>query len=581
MGFVPYTEPSATPVPALAPSRQVMDGSGGGFVPYAPPQQDNPSQGQQLPGAFSGAEDFDFLGSAKRTASTVYDKYIKHQVLPTALSAAATAIPALAAPVTAAKGVSLALPIIGEGLYQGVAAMGGEYLNQQLGVTPESTGDIKRQGIVQALLSSAAKGVQMGRPFAGRSGNGLVNDLGATEARRLVQSYTPTESSASLFAKIQGDVGRIPMEQTQQALDGFVINPRDTPKFTWGEAASDIAKIQSELSRSHDWTPARWQQLHSAIGQSIGAYSGSSKTKGLGELKKIYSSMFEDIERAAANETEARNTGIVTGGSEPRGRSQGGADISSPTLSPLPEPPLPKSPLPDSVNLLPAVAPKGGQSSASAAVPGSSTEGAMETFASSDLLKALRIYKREQVVDTLAKNVEGATKTLRGQGENVQFNASEVLQKIKNNPYYKQTFSETEQRDIRQTLELLNTIPPLGSAKGMDVATLPLVRKVALATMGGQAAHAAGASTGASAAIAAGSYAIPMITDFSRNLSFALNTKAGRDMIRELSKTPDGLFTPRNFSILSAYVSANKREPDSEMFQPANNVKRIASELSP
>lgn len=577
MGFVPYTEPSATPVPALAPSSK----SGGRFEPYTPPQQDNPNQGQQLPEAFSGAEDFDLLGSAKRTAGTVYNQYIKHQVLPTALSAGVAAIPALAAPVGAAKGVALALPIIGEGLYQGVAAMGGEYLNQQLGVTPESTSDIKKQGIVQALLSSAAKGVQMGRPFVGKGGNELVNDLGATEARRLVQSYTPTESSASLFAKIQGDVGRIPMEQTQQALDGFVINPRDTPKFTWGEAASDIAKIQSELSRSHDWTPARWQQLHSAIGQSIGAYSGSSKTKGLGQLKKIYASMFEDIERAAAKETEARNTGIVTGGSEPRGRSQGGADISSPTLSPLPESSLPKSPLSDSVNLSPAVASKVGQSSASAAVPGSSAEGAMEPFASSDLLKALRTYKREQVVDTLAKNVEGATKTLRGQGENVQFNASEVLQKIKNNPYYEQTFSKTEQRDIRKTLELLNTIPPLGSAKGMDAATFPLVKKIALATMGGQVAHAAGASTGTSAAIAAGGYAVPMIADFSRNLSFALNTKAGRDMIRELSKTPDGLFTPRNFSILSAYVSANKREPDSEMFKPANNVNRIASELSP
>lgn len=514
---------------------------------------------------------FDFAGSARRTAATVFNKYVKQQIIPTAASLAATRLPALAIP----GGAGLVAAPIMEGLYQGAAGYLGEKGNQALGITPPSESSAAVQGGVAGLVAGATKGLGMLYPFAGRHGTVAVNKVAETEARRTVAKNMPVVASKNLFDEAAQQGATVPMDQTYGYVNQKITalmrhDPSVTPgnlksklNENYGEAGTTIYNLWRENTRNGMSMPTdRWQWHHERLGAKLGAMkSRTVSTLGSGEADQLYGHMLTDLERRAELEVSAQNTGIVRGGSEPLGPSQGGPDIATVNpvegraqigttygvpqssdrgLSTIPhENPNPSTKAP---NYPPE--------------PGQGNIG----LGASKLLNALHTYRDEKSVERLQRYIETAAKINKGQGGDIQFNAQEVIRKLKADRFYPKAFGGEQEgvvarKEIEDLLNHLNTAPNLPAPSSFNTGSKRMMER-GIATYAGY--QAAGVPT------AVAGFALRDVEDLAKNLSFALGTKSGRAMVRELSKTQGGLFNNRNLAVLSSYATAMRNQPMKE-----------------
>lgn len=173
-------------------------------------------------------------------------------------------------------------------------------------------------------------------------------------------------------------------------------------------------------------------------------------------------------------------------------------------------------------------------------------------------LKAARdTFKKESVLKEIGEAITDATKSMRGQGGDVQFNASAVLNSLKKNDFYKTALSGKEQGEIESLLKLLNKIPALGPGSGAQHGFGRLGRSVVSGGVGGGIGMASGGPMGAGIGSAIG-MAAPPILDFGKNVVTAMQMTTGRALMKELLTQSKGVATPQVASIIAAYAHAVK-----------------------
>jgi hypothetical protein len=154
----------------------------------------------------------------------------------------------------------LASPVPG-GVYMGeaVGAMVGEYLNQKLGITEQSMGEVVLAGAMPGVARGVIGGTRLAageilKVFGGRQ---AVVDIAESITKRIL---TPKVSSEQLFTRALAKSGSIPMSKTAQAVE-------DIATKELGNLPTDIsAAIKSALQPIAPYvTPQPAQMAPSSI----------------------------------------------------------------------------------------------------------------------------------------------------------------------------------------------------------------------------------------------------------------------------------------------------------------------------
>lgn len=180
--------------------------------------------------------------------------------------------------------------------------------------------------------------------------------------------------------------------------------------------------------------------------------------------------------------------------------------------------------------------------------------------AAKTLLNARQAFKREAVIGEMKEAIEGATKVLRGQGENVQFNANVVIKKLGENKFYMDAFYPSERQEIEGLFKMLNKIPALRPGAGAQFGSGRVAEMVRMGSVGGGAGAMAGGGPGAAIGAAVGTM-IPPTVEFGKNLATAMQMRTGRALIKELLTQSKGVATPQVMSVIGAYARAVEENP--------------------
>jgi hypothetical protein len=175
--------------------------------------------------------------------------------------------------------------------------------------------------------------------------------------------------------------------------------------------------------------------------------------------------------------------------------------------------------------------------------------------ATKTLLAARDTFKREAVIGEMKEAIEGATKLLRGQGANVQFNSNQVIKELGKNEFYKEAFTATERGEIEGLFKMLNKIPALRPGAGAQFGSGKVAEMVRMGSVGGGVGVMAGGGPGAAIGAAIGT-ALPPVVEFGKNLAIAMQMQTGRALMRELLTQSKGVATPQVMSVIGAYARA-------------------------
>ena len=181
--------------------------------------------------------------------------------------------------------------------------------------------------------------------------------------------------------------------------------------------------------------------------------------------------------------------------------------------------------------------------------------------ATKTLLAARDAFKREAVIEEMKGAVEGATKMLRGQGPNVQFNANAVLTQLGKNKFYKEAFSAAERGEIEGLFKLLNKIPALRPGAGAQFGSGRVAEMVRAGSIGGGVGVLSGGGPGAVVGTAIGTV-VPPVVEFGKNLAVAMQMLTGRALMKELLTQSKGVATPQVMSVIAAYARAVETNPE-------------------
>lgn len=177
------------------------------------------------------------------------------------------------------------------------------------------------------------------------------------------------------------------------------------------------------------------------------------------------------------------------------------------------------------------------------------------------LVAARDAFKRESVVKEIGEAITDATKSLRGQGELVQFNANAVMKSIAKNPFYEKAFSATEKGEVESLLKLLNKIPALQPGAGAQFGSGRTAQMLKAGTIGGGVGAASGDPMNAAIGAAVGTV-VPAVAEFGKNVATALQMSTGRALMKELLTHSKGIATPQVVSVIAAYARAVEANPE-------------------
>lgn len=171
------------------------------------------------------------------------------------------------------------------------------------------------------------------------------------------------------------------------------------------------------------------------------------------------------------------------------------------------------------------------------------------------LLAARDTFKRESVLKEIGEAITEATKTLRGQGDFIQFNPAAVLRDIGKNRFYKEALSATERTEVESLLKLLNKIPALRPGAGQQFGSGRVQEMIRSSAMGSGLGFLHSGGEGAAIGAAVGA-AIQPVAEFGLNVTTAMQMQTGRALLKELLTQSKGVATPQVTSILAAYANA-------------------------
>lgn len=173
--------------------------------------------------------------------------------------------------------------------------------------------------------------------------------------------------------------------------------------------------------------------------------------------------------------------------------------------------------------------------------------------AASTLIAARDTFKRESVIREIGEMIQDATKLLRGQGGQIQFNANQVIRDIGKNKFYADAFTAAERKEVESLLKLLNNIPALRPGAGAQFGSGRVQEMLRLTAVGGAGGAMMGGGSGGAIGAAAGAMAQPVL-EFGRNFATALQMQTGRALLRQLLTESKGVATPQVATILAAYA---------------------------
>ena len=198
-------------------------------------------------------------------------------------------------------------------------------------------------------------------------------------------------------------------------------------------------------------------------------------------------------------------------------------------------------------------------------------------MAAQDLLLARQYVKRQAVLDEIEESVGKAEKILRGQGDNVQFNAAAVLRDLKNNPFWNGTkgernpaFTPAEKDQIESIFTLLNRLPALQPGAGVNAGSMRAWQRASAAGAGGTAGGLAGDPILATAGAAIGA-AVPTLVSFGRVLNIALRTETGRAELANLLRQP-GATLQSVMTSLTGAATASQAAPGTMQRRPSTSM---------
>jgi hypothetical protein len=421
----------------------------------------------------------------------------KQMALPVLGDVIGTGLGVAAAPFVGPAAIPLTLAL------RGGFSAGGEYLNQRLGITEPSAGQIALQGAIPTLFAAAAHapgGLRAGAKITPPSTRGaeFLNRIGAEETR-LHLGRLQGPDPGPLFQRVAQAGGSFHTGGTMQAIQQELGNLTQSAngQTLYGRTIDVLNNLQNKLIQSGgSLSPMEFQAELRDLGAAMRTAEGRTVNKvEQGALKKVYGQLAEALDVTA------------------------------------------QSNMPNGVT-------------------------------ARELLDARKLVKRQSVLDDIEESLGNAEKLMRGQGDNIQFNANAVLRDLKNNPFWtgakggkNPAFTAQEKKEFEELLTLMNKLPALQPGAGVNAGSM---RKMQRGMMAGSAGTAGGLYSGGdpmvTAAAAAAGAAIPTLAAFGRVVGIALRTETGRKELRGLLRQP-GITIPDIVGSLSAALTASQASP--------------------
>lgn len=174
------------------------------------------------------------------------------------------------------------------------------------------------------------------------------------------------------------------------------------------------------------------------------------------------------------------------------------------------------------------------------------------------LIDARQAFKREKVLEDIGDAINKATRSQPGQGDVLRFDASKIINKIRNDErlgdFYKQAFTDAERQDLEHILYTLNKIPVLRPGAGQQFGSGKMLSGAV--PSGGLGYAASGGDPFISGLATAAGAALPAGIEIGKDVALAMQLKTGRALVKELLNQSKGSITPQVASVIGAYAAA-------------------------
>ncbi len=375
---------------------------------------------------------------------------------------------------------------LGQAVGAGVGGAAGEMINQRFGITEPSATQVGIQAVApmaaRAFGSLGRAGLELAPPTT--KGAEFLNRIAAPEAR-LQLSRLAGPDAGPLFDSVTRSGATFGTGNTLNTIKSELANLQQgsNSQALYGRTIDILKGLEQKLTQSGgNLDPKAFQAELRDLGASMRTAEGRTVNQvEAGAIKKVYGSLADSLDQTATSHA----------------------------------PPV---------------------------IPGRLASAPNQ--AAQDLLEARRLTKRQAVLDEIEESVGKAENILRGQGENVQFNAAAVLRDLKNNPFWNGSkgnqnpaFTAQEKADIEGLFTTLNKLPALQPGAGVNAGSMRAWQRASAAGAGGTAGGLAGDPVLATAGAAIGA-AIPTAVALGRVLNMALRTETGRAELKALARQP-------------------------------------------
>jgi hypothetical protein len=181
----------------------------------------------------------------------------------------------------------------------------------------------------------------------------------------------------------------------------------------------------------------------------------------------------------------------------------------------------------------------------------------------SALGQARDYWKREQVLNDIEERINKAVFTPKGQGAQTDFSPQKIINELNDTSegigkWFSQSFSRSEQAEIKSLFQFLNTIPGLQPGAGQNAGSLRFWERVTHAGAGGGIGYGAGLALGgppgAAIGMGLGMFA-PEAMNVGGMILQANRMPGGKQFVRQIF-TNEGAITPKLLGALSAFVAS-------------------------
>jgi hypothetical protein len=193
-------------------------------------------------------------------------------------------------------------------------------------------------------------------------------------------------------------------------------------------------------------------------------------------------------------------------------------------------------------------------------------------------------WKREQVLNDIEKRINGAVFTPKGQGSQTQFSAQKIINELNDESeglgkWFSQSFSRSEQAEIKSLFGFLNEIPGLQPGAGQQYGFGRLAGKLLNAGASGSIGYGIGLTLGGppGAAIGGGiGLFAPEAMNIGGMVMQAWRMPGGKQFVKQIF-TNEGAITPKLAGALSAFVASGMASKNRDivgsgtMLQPFKN----------